>query len=177
MGLKATRAGRRSSRQVDGDQWVVDQVRPDPGQIHDGRDVERPQLVGGTDARAGEDHGAGIGSCCEHHTVRFDESSVQKADPRRTHPRALDVCHHGVGTDGEVRPRSRRGEVGDRGAHTHAIADVARCRSRTDCARPVVVLDVAMTRRDRPVEERRLDAFSSSRGCRRTGIKPSEPCH
>lgn len=155
--LEAARAARRSSRQIDRDQWVVDQVRPDTGQVDDGRDVERSQLVGGADTRAGEDHGAGIGSCCEHHAVGFDDSSVQKADPRRTHPRALDVCHHSVWTDGEVRPRPRRGEVGDGGAHTHTIAGVARCRSRTDRPRPVVVVDIAMTRGDRAIQERGLD--------------------
>ena len=60
--LEAARAARRSSRQIDRNQWVVDQVRPDTGQVHDWRDVERSQLVGGTDARPGEDQGTGVGS-------------------------------------------------------------------------------------------------------------------
>ena len=43
VGLKTTQARRRSSRQVDGDQWVVHQVRPDPGQVQHWRDVEGTQ--------------------------------------------------------------------------------------------------------------------------------------
>ena len=76
--------------------------------------------------------------------------------PDRSCPRALDTSHHRVRPDGEVLPGTCPGEVRDRSAHPHAVADVARCRSDSDRARPIVVLDILMTRRDRALEERRL---------------------
>ena len=99
MGLEATRAGSGPSRKVDRDQWVVGEIRTDTGQVDDAVDAERLQLGGRTDARAGEDHRAGIGARGEHDAVGFDDGSVEEADPGRSRAGELDACHHRVRPD------------------------------------------------------------------------------
>ena len=87
MSLEAAGAWRRAGWKVDGEQRVVAEVPSDTGEIHDGCDPERPELVGRADARARKDHGAGVGPSSEHDAVCLDEGSVEETDPRRTRSR------------------------------------------------------------------------------------------
>ena len=102
-GSQAARAWRRSGWKVDGEQRVVAEVPSGTAEIHDGRDPERPAVVGRADARARKDHGAGVGPSGEHHAIRFDGGSVEETDPRRTRSRGLDLRYD--------RPTITRSEV------------------------------------------------------------------
>ena len=59
---------------------MVDEIRPDPGQVDDGRDSQCLEFDRCTDAGASEDHRAGVRSGREYDAIGFDEGPVEKAD-------------------------------------------------------------------------------------------------
>ncbi len=156
MGLEPARAGGRSRGQVDGQQRMVDQVGPDPGQVHHGGDAEGSELCRGADPGASQHHRTGVGAGRQHHAVRLDEGPVDQADAARRRTREVDAVHLGVGTDGQVGPPSRACEVGERSARTHTVTGGARRRPCPHGSRAVVVRHVGVARGQGTLEERRL---------------------